>query len=279
MPAGSSQTQTSCYRHPDRPAPISCTRCGRPICIDDAIDAPVGYLCPECAEQPAHVRRAQRRVAGAQTARATTGLLAIIALVYVGQMATQLPNGWSELVLRGGLYGPAVAAGEWWRVVTSGFLHSDGLILHVLFNGYLLYQLGRMLEPGVGSSRFLALFFAGLFGGSAGALLLDWQAITIGASGAVFGLMGAAMVLLRRRGINPWRTSIGTLVIINLVFTFMASGVSLGGHVGGLVAGALAALPQFGSSTRTSGDAVAAWGIAAALGALSLFLGVAGPFT
>ena len=278
MPAGPSQTATSCYRHPDRPAPISCTRCGRPICVDDAVDAPVGYLCPECAEQPANVRRAQRRVAGAQSARATMGLLGIIVLVYLGQMATRSPDGFSDLVVRGGLYGPAVAAGEWWRVVTSGFLHSDGLVLHVLFNGYLLYQLGRMLEPGIGSSRFLALFFAGLFGGSAGALFLDWSAVTIGASGAVFGLMGAAMVLLRRRGINPWRTSIGTLVIINLVFTFMASGVSLGGHVGGLLAGALAALPLRGGPDRTSESAVA-WGIAVGLGALALFLGVSGPWT
>jgi membrane associated rhomboid family serine protease len=276
VPAGPAQTQTSCYRHPDRPAPISCTRCGRPICVDDAVDAPVGYLCPECAQQPAHVQRAQRRVAGAQSARATMGLLGVIVVVYVAQLGTQLPNGWSELVIRGGLFGPAIAEGEWWRVLTSGFLHSDGLILHVLFNGYLLYQLGRMLEPGVGSSRFLALFLAGLFGGSAGALLLDWQAITIGASGAVFGLMGAAMVLLRRRGINPWRTSIGTLVIINLVFTFMAPGVSMGGHVGGLVAGALAALPLFRSRDRGS-EGPAVWGIALAFGALALYAGVAGP--
>lgn len=275
MPAGSPQTQTSCYRHPDRPAPISCTRCGRPICVDDATDAPVGYLCPECAQQPAHVRRAQRRVAGAQAARATTVLLALIALVFLGQMATSRPEGLSELVLRGGLFGPAVAEGEWWRVVTSGFLHADNFILHVLFNSYLLYQLGKMLEPGVGTSRFLALFAGGLFGGSAGALLLSWGGLTIGASGAVFGLMGAAMILLRRRGINPWRTGIGTLVIINLVFTFVASGVSLGGHVGGLLGGALVALPLTGGIDGN--DTVLAWTVAGALGVLAVAAGVAGP--
>ncbi len=278
MPAGSSQTQTSCYRHPDRPAPISCTRCGRPICIDDAVDAPVGYLCPECAQQPKHVQRAQRRVAGAQSAQATTVLLAVIGLVYVAQLS--MP----ELVLRGGLIGRGfagdlgvigVAEGEWWRVITSGFLHSQQLVLHVLFNGYLLYQLGKMLEPGVGTSRFLALFAGGLFGGSAGALLLSWGGLTIGASGAVFGLMGAAMVLLRRRGINPWRTSIGTLVILNLVFTFVASGVSIGGHVGGLIGGALVALPMTGGLDKA--DSTQAWGLVAALGALAVFAGVAGP--
>lgn len=276
MPAGPSQTATGCYRHPDRPAPISCTRCGRPICIDDAIDAPVGYLCPECAEQPANVRRAQRRVAGAQSAPATTTLLVLIGVVFLGQMGTQLDNGLSELVVRGGLFGPAVQAGEWWRVATSGFLHSDGFVLHILFNGYLLYQLGRMLEPGVGTSRFLALFAGGLFGGSAGALFLSWDALTIGASGAVFGLMGAAMVLLRRRGINPWRTGIGTLVIINLVFTFVASGVSLGGHVGGLLGGALVALPLTGGNHGR--DAAKAWALAGALGVVAVVAGVGGPW-
>lgn len=274
MPAGPAQTQTSCYRHPDRPAPISCTRCGRPICIEDAIDAPVGYLCPECAQQPANVQRAQRSVARAQNANVTVVLVGIIAVVFLAQQA--VPDLWT----RGALFGPLIAEGEWYRIVTSGFLHSQSLILHVLFNGYLLYQLGRMIEPGVGSSRFLALFSAGLFGGSAGALLLSWAAPTIGASGAVFGLMGAAMVLLRRRGINPWRTSIGTLVIINLVFTFIAPGVSLGGHVGGLLGGAVAALPLTRSRRPdTNADLVAAWAVAGVLAVAAVLLGVLGPFT
>ena len=271
MAAGPSQTQTTCYRHPDRPAPIGCSRCGRPICIDDAIDAPVGYLCPECARQPSHVQRVERRVGRAGDARATRGLLAIIVVVYLAQLAS--PTLWQS----GALNGPFIAAGEWWRIVTSGFLHSQGLILHVAFNGYLLYQLGRMIEPGVGTSRFLALFFAGLFGGAAGALLLDWNAFTIGASGAVFGLMGAALVLLRRRGINPWRTSIGTLVVINLVFTVLAPGVSLGGHVGGLAGGALAALPMFRSSRPDGQETTVAWVVAGVLGVVALGLGVFGP--
>lgn len=271
MSAGSHQTQVSCYRHPDRPAPLACTRCGRPICVEDAVDAPVGYLCPECARQPGHVRQAQRRVASAQSARATTVLLGIIAVVYVGQLA--IPDLW----IQGALFGPLVAVGEWYRIVTSGFLHSQDLLIHVLFNGYLLYQLGKMVEPGVGTSRFVALFSAGLFGGSAGALLLSWDVPTIGASGAVFGLMGAAMVLLRRRGINPWRTSIGTLVLINLVFTFVAPGVSLGGHVGGLAGGALAALALTRVPSKQGG--VAAWVVAGLLALAALAAGVLGPLT
>lgn len=278
MTTRSSQTEVTCYRHPDRPAPLGCTRCGRPICVEDAIDAPVGYLCPECARQPASVRQAQRRVAAAQSSRATMVLLGIIIAVYAGQLATQLPEGISRLYLEGTLFGPLVAAGEWWRIITSGFLHAEGgnlALLHIAFNGYLLYALGRMMEPGIGSGRFSALFFAGLFGGSAGALLLSWNASTIGASGAVFGLFGAALVLLRRRGINPWQTSIGTLVIINLVFTFMAPGVSIGGHLGGLAGGALAALPMTTAADRR--DTVVVWAIVAALGGLALYAGVAGP--
>lgn len=269
MAAGSSQTQVSCYRHPDRPAPLSCTRCGRPICVDDAVDAPVGYLCPECAQQPRRVQQASRRVASAGSANATKFLLGVIVVVYVAQLA--MPDLWQ----RGALFGPAVAAGQWYRLVTSGFLHAQDLILHVLFNGYLLYQLGRMVEPGVGTSRFTALFLAGLFGGSGGALLLDWGAATIGASGAVFGLMGAAMVLLRHRGINPWRTGIGMLVLINLVFTFMAPGVSLGGHVGGLAGGALAAFALTGAGPRGGGPA--AWAVTAVLAVAALLAGLLGP--
>jgi membrane associated rhomboid family serine protease len=176
---------------------------------------------------------------------------------------------------QGALFGPLVAAGEWWRIVTSGFLHAN--LIHVGFNAYLLWLLGRMLEPDIGRSAFLAVFVAGLLGGSGGALLLSWDVATIGASGAVFGLMGAAMVGLRRRGINPWRSSIGTLVIINLVFTFAAANVSIGGHLGGLAAGSLAAVPVMTTdvSRRRLGVAVA-WSIALGLGAVALALGEVG---
>lgn len=273
---GTPQADAVCYRHPDRPATLRCTRCERPICVDDAIDAPVGYLCPECARQPKHVQRAQRRVRAAASAQGTTTLLVIIGVVFLGQLA--LP----ELLFRGGLVGGAigpdgsligVAAGEWWRIVTSGFLHSRNF-LHIAFNAYLLYQLGNMMEPGIGTNRFVAVFFAGLFGGSAGALLLNWGALTIGASGAVFGLMGAAMVLMHRRGINPMQTGIGTLVVLNLVITFLVPSVSIGGHLGGLIGGALVALPLRGRKQ----DSAVVWGIALALGGLALFAGVAGPF-
>lgn len=256
----------TCYRHPGREAPLACSRCGRPICLDDAVDAPVGYLCPECARLPSRVRRAQR-AGDFPLTRILLGALVVGYLLDLGVGMFQ----------PGALFGPAVAAGEWWRIVTSGFLHAG--LIHIGFNGYLLYMLGQMLEPSMGSLRFGAVYAAGLFGGAAGALLLTFNAATIGASGAVFGLMGAAMVGLRRQGINPWRSSIGSLVILNLVFTFVVPSISIGGHVGGLLGGAAAAVPVIALATgeqRRTGT-ILAWSIAAALGALSLFFGSIGP--
>jgi membrane associated rhomboid family serine protease len=135
------------------------------------------------------------------------------------------------------LFGPAVADGEWWRLVTSGFLHAG--VLHIAFNMYLLWILGQMLEPALGSRRFAALYFTSLLWGAFGALLIEPNAFTVGASGAIFGLMGAAAVDLRARGYNVLQTNIGLLIVFNLGLSFVLSHISVGGHVGGLVGGAL----------------------------------------
>jgi membrane associated rhomboid family serine protease len=121
--------------------------------------------------------------------------------------------------------------------VTSGFLHAGPI--HILFNMYLLWVLGNLLEPTLGSGRFAALYFTSLLAGACGALVVEPNTPTVGASGAVFGLMGAAAVELRSRGINPFKTDIGLLIIFNLVLSFVLSHVSVGGHVGGLIGGAL----------------------------------------
>lgn len=256
----------TCYRHPDREAPLRCTRCERPICLEDAVDAPVGFLCPDDARQAPRVRRAARG-ADAPVTRALVIVLAGVFLLqeFVGGIDRQ-----------GVLWGPAIAQnGQVYRLVTNAFLHAN--LLHIGFNGYLLWQLGNLLEPAMGRSRYLAVYAAGLAGGSAGVLLLSWDSPTLGASGAVFGLMGAAMVLLRRRGVDPWRSSIGSLVILNLVLTFVIPGISVGGHLGGLAGGALAATTLVGG--RESGSSVSArpWLVAGALVALAWFAGVAGP--
>lgn len=127
--------------------------------------------------------------------------------------------------------------GEWYRLLTAGFLHFG--LLHIGMNMFILWQLGNLLEPELGRIRFAGIYFASLIGGSIGALILSPNAFTGGASGAVFGLMAAAAVILHRRGINVMQTGIGTTLILNLVITFALPGVSIGGHLGGMFVGAL----------------------------------------
>ena len=140
---------------------------------------------------------------------------------------------------QGALFGPGVDNGDYWRLITGGFLHSG--FLHIVLNMYFLYVLGRLLEPAIGPVRFLALYVVSLLAGSFGALLLDPSGYTVGASGAVFGLMGAAIVEMWARGIDPWRSGLGFVLIANLALTFFIPGISIGGHLGGLVGGVVAA--------------------------------------
>jgi len=127
--------------------------------------------------------------------------------------------------------------GEWYRLVSAGFVHFG--IFHIAMNMLLLYQLGRLLEPSLGTLRFGLVYTASLLAGSAGALLLSPDAFTGGASGAVFGLMAAGVVGLRQRGVNPMQTGLGLTFVINLLITIAIPGVSIGGHFGGAIAGAL----------------------------------------
>ena len=130
-----------------------------------------------------------------------------------------------------------VSEGEWWRMVTGGFLH--GGFIHLAFNMFLLWMLGSQLERILGPTRYLILYFGSLLSGALGVMLLDPLALTVGASGAVFGLMGATVVYQLRRGVSPWSNGIGTLLIINLIFTFARPNISVGGHLGGLLGGLL----------------------------------------
>ena len=202
---------------------------------------PVGMRCPECARQRTKVRTA-RTIQGEP--RATQVLIAANVLVAIGVALSGAGLGTDSLATqigqRGALFGPAVANGDVWRLVTSGFIHAGPI--HLAFNMYLLWILGQMLESSLGSGRFAALYLTALLWGSFGALLLTPDAFTVGASGAVFGLMGAAAVELRSRGINPFQTDIGMLIIFNLGLSFVLSGISIGGHIGGLVGGALAGM-------------------------------------
>jgi membrane associated rhomboid family serine protease len=126
---------------------------------------------------------------------------------------------------------------EYYRLISSGFLHFG--LFHVGMNMLLLFQVGQLLEPALGRVRFSLLYFASLLGGSLGALMLQPNGLTGGASGAVFGLMAAAAIGMHRRGINVFRTGIGTILVLNLVITFTIPGISVGGHLGGIAAGAI----------------------------------------
>jgi membrane associated rhomboid family serine protease len=166
----------------------------------------------------------------------TIAIIIACAVVFLGTNGLSGGSGklWNDLVL----YGPSIHFGhDYWRLVSSGFLHAGPI--HILFNMYLLWILGNMLEPTLGSGRFAALYFTALLCGAFGALVVNPDVPTVGASGAVFGLMGAAAVELRSRGINPFQTDIGLLIVFNLVLSFVISHVSVGGHIGGLIGGVL----------------------------------------
>src|SRR3954452_3706803 len=234
----------TCYRHPSRETGVSCSACGRPICPDCMTPTPVGMRCPECSKQRTQVRTMATARGGVEATRILIGInvLAFIAELASGAGGSLFNVDTSTVFQRGALQGLAVDIGhDYWRLVTSGFLHAG--IIHIAFNMYLLWVLGNMLEPALGTVRFVAVYFVSLLGGAFGALLLaDPRTATVGASGAVFGLMGAAFLELRARGIDPMQAGIGGLILINLAISLLVPGISIGGHVGGLVAGGLAVL-------------------------------------
>ncbi len=230
---------TTCYRHPNRETGVSCSNCGRPICPECMTPTQVGMRCPECAKQTTKVHRVDSR---SNVLAVTYSLIAINVVIYIISLASGsgLATGAGGVMFRNGaLFGPSIYVNdEYYRLVTYGFLHSG--LVHLGFNMFVLYFVGQMLEPSLGKAKFVALYFVSLFGGAFGALLLSPTSPTVGASGAVFGLLGAAFVTQRLQGINPMQTGIGVLIIINVVLSFVISNVSVGGHFGGLVAGAAA---------------------------------------
>jgi membrane associated rhomboid family serine protease len=264
----------TCYRHPSRETGVSCANCGRPICPDCMTTTPVGMRCPECSKQRTKVVRLRDT---ARMPQATYALIVInvIAFLAEGPSAFTLggaPNG--TVYLKGALLGSSefpqlagqgVAHGQLWRIVSGGFLHDS--FLHIGLNMYVLYILGCMLEPALGRVKFLSIYAVALFTGSLGALLVSPHALTVGASGAVFGVMGAAAVEMRARKIPVMQSGVGTLILINLVISFTLPGISWGGHVGGLIGGGLAAYAfQHTSRLRTPALAYAACVLLAVVG-------------
>jgi membrane associated rhomboid family serine protease len=203
---------------------------------------PVGMRCPECSAQRTKVHTMRSTTS---EPRVTVVLIVACAVLFLATNGFSGGSGklWTDLYLDG----PDIHFGhDYWRLVTSGFLHSGPI--HILFNMYLLWLLGNLLEPTLGSGRFAALYFTALLWGAFGALVVQPDVQTVGASGAVFGLMGAAAVEQRARGINPFQTDIGVLIVLNLVLSFVLSNISIGGHIGGLVGGILVGIAFEGAA-------------------------------
>ena len=241
------ERSNSCYRHPDRQSFVLCQRCGRTICGECQTPAPVGVICPECMREqrasaprtkPAIITRA-RAATGRGAPVVTYSLIGITIVVYVLQL---IPG----LGVTDWLYFTPLAMSEIafqpWRLITSVFVHSTGLIFHVLLNMYTLWIFGQLLENVLGRGRFLALYLISGLAGSVGVVwLADHNTSVVGASGAIFGLMGAFLVIQRRLGGSA--TQLLVLVGINLVIGFIPGlNIAWQAHLGGLVGGALVGL-------------------------------------
>jgi membrane associated rhomboid family serine protease len=223
----------TCYRHPRRETGVSCSNCGNPICPDCMTPTPVGMRCPDCARQRTSVRTLRSM---AVEPVATYVLIAINVAVYLG--ARTSARAYLDLSLTSG----SVADGDWWRLVTNGFMHDPNNIFHLLLNMYALFWLGRMIEPALGHARFLGVYFTALLCGSLGVLLLEPDARAVGASGAIFGLFGAALVMARNRNISLMQTGLLPVLALNLIITFLpGSHIAYGAHLGGLIGGIVAA--------------------------------------
>ncbi len=267
-----------CYRHPDRETGLSCSDCGRPICVDCMTVAPVGIRCPDHAGQRPRAVTAATKPASVATKRVrrtaarhgyvipefsvTRALVLANVAVYLFELLTGSgvdgTSGWiyqhGALVINGiyanhtlypvplhasapGLVG--LAHGEWWRLLTAAFLHYGPL--HLGMNMLALWWLGQPVEAALGRARFTLIYFVAGIAGSAGALLLSPNDVTVGASGAIFGILGA-LFILEYHATGRLMGQAMTLIVINIAFSFAVPNISIGGHLGGLAAGVLSTL-------------------------------------
>ena len=239
-----------CYRHPDRETGLSCSECGRPICADCANFGPVGIRCPDHASvrraspatriKPRPVRRAPGIALGTNQAPVTYALIGINLLIYLigASQGAGLSNPGGSIYSKLWLDAPQLHSGGWYRLVTTMFLHAS--VLHIAFNMFALWAIGRPVEQYLGTARYIGLYFVSGLAGSAGALV-QTPGVTVGASGAIFGILGA-MLIIEWQITGRLAGTAMTLIVINLVFSFAVPGISWGGHVGGLIGGILVML-------------------------------------
>src|SRR5438034_6273627 len=237
--------EKTCYRHPDRVTGLSCSECGRPICTECMTMAPVGIRCPEHSGKPQGVQRVTHGVQRASFegagAKVTKLLIGVNVAVYVAELIQGggVYGVGSTIYEKGVLWAPFVANGDYWRLITAAFLHYGPF--HLLLNMLGLYWFGSLLEHRIGSGRFLLLYLVSGLAGSAGALVISPTNPTVGASGAIFGILGAGLVLEQQRDYVFGGSALG-VIVINLVLTFSIANISIGGHIGGLLGGIIVAL-------------------------------------
>lgn len=252
MSVNRQQDLPACVRHPDRPTGLRCVRCDRPACPDCLREASVGYQCVDCVAEGNKGVRQARTVAGARAERGVKAMVVVPVLIGLNvlvfgitalQAQSVVDNDRSSLFLDGSLIPSLVAGGEYWRLLTSGFLHYGNYggygPIHLIFNMFALYVLGRDLEVALGRLRFLTVYLLSLVGGSVAVMLFgdDFTQVA-GASGAIYGLFGGIAVVVFRAKMNPRPVLI--LLGINIFLSIALPGISLLGHLGGLVVGALA---------------------------------------
>ena len=209
-------------------------------------NASVGFHCPECAGSKSGRQKVYTGRAAFSASKSLILTPALVA-VNVGMFLLTLSGGRSATDIRGStmlldyaLFGPSIRYDhEWYRIITAGFMHSG--LLHLAFNMYALWVIGNMLEPALGRLRFGIIYLGGLIAGSLGALVLDPTSLAVGASGAIFALFAAVFIAQRAAGIDPWRSGIALTIGINLLITLAIPFISKGGHLGGLVGGAVLA--------------------------------------
>jgi len=228
-----------CPRHPDRIAYVRCQRCGRPACPECQRPAAVGIQCVDCVREGQRAQRPARTAFGGRVAGGRPVVtLTLIGLCVVSYVLQQVSDRWTIDLA----FVPFLGETEPWRFLTSAFLHSPSSLFHILFNMVALWSVGPFLEASFGRWRFLALYLLSAIGGSVMFLLLatpysaSWFTVLVGASGAVFGLFGAVLVVLRRVGRSAG--GIVGVLLINAVLGFVLPGVAWQAHLGGLVVGA-----------------------------------------
>lgn len=229
-----------CYRHPDREAYISCQRCERLICPECMNDASVGFQCPSCIATGAKSVRAPRTLAGG----AVSGREGIVSLTLIGinvlAFVIQIATGdrTSDIYQHGAMQGYVVADGDYWRLLTSAFLHAG--VLHIAFNMYALYLFGPFVERALGTWRFIVAYLTmAIFASVFVYVLTAPSTVTIGASGAVFGLFGMALIFLLKA-----KQDVSTLLVLLAINAFLSlrGGISWQGHLGGFIIGCLLGL-------------------------------------